>query len=69
MPSLSPTWNVYSNVELSSGEVDDRVRVAENEKQNTVQYGDVLFTGSSETPHKSGFLLRLPHILQKSVPE
>ena len=45
--------NVYSNLELKT-DVEDRVRVGENEKQNTVQYGDVLFTGSSETPDECG---------------
>ena len=45
--------NVYSNIELNTI-IEDRVRVGENEKQNTVQYGDVLFTGSSETPDECG---------------
>lgn len=45
--------NVYSNIELQT-DVADRVRVSENERQNTVQYGDVLFTGSSETPDECG---------------
>ena len=45
--------NVYSNIELQT-EVTDRVRISENERQNTVQYGDVLFTGSSETPDECG---------------
>ena len=45
--------NVFSNIELRT-DVTDRVRVADNEKQNTVQYGDVLFTGSSETPDECG---------------
>ena len=45
--------NVYSNIELKT-DVVDRVRVGDNEKQNKVQYGDVLFTGSSETPDECG---------------
>lgn len=45
--------NVYSNIELKT-DVEDRVRIGENEKQNTVQYGDILFTGSSETPDECG---------------
>ncbi|MFR4867465.1 MAG: restriction endonuclease subunit S [Roseburia sp.] len=45
--------NVFSNIELKT-DVTDRVRVGEKEKQNTVQYGDVLFTGSSETPDECG---------------
>lgn len=45
--------NIYSNLSLDIN-VDDKVFVAEGEKQNTVQYGDVLFTGSSETPDECG---------------
>ena len=45
--------NIYSNLSLDI-DVDDKVFVAEGEKQNTVQYGDVLFTGSSETPDECG---------------
>ncbi len=46
--------NIYSNIALNI-EVEDRVRVEEGENQNTIQYGDVLFTGSSETPDECGF--------------
>ncbi|MBQ6269560.1 MAG: restriction endonuclease subunit S [Bacteroidetes bacterium] len=45
--------NVYSNIALKL-DIDDRVKISEGEKQNTVQYGDVLFTGSSETPDECG---------------
>ena len=45
--------NIYSNLSLDI-DVEDKVFVAEGEKQNTVQYGDVLFTGSSETPDECG---------------
>lgn len=38
--------NVFSNPALRL-DVTDTVQVSENEKQNTIQYGDVLFTGSS----------------------
>ena len=40
--------NVYSNPALNI-EVADRVSIGDNEKQNTVEFGDILFTGSSET--------------------
>ena len=46
--------NVYSNPALNI-EVDDRVKIAEGENQRTLQYGDVIFTGSSETPDECGF--------------
>ena len=45
--------NIYTNLSLDI-DVDDKVFVAEGEKQNTVQHGDVLFTGSSETPDECG---------------
>ena len=45
--------NVFSNISLNL-DVPDRVKVSAEEKQNTVQYGDVIFTGSSETPDECG---------------
>ncbi len=45
--------NVYSNAALRV-DIDDKVYIKDGEKQNTVQYGDVLFTGSSETPDECG---------------
>ena len=33
----------------------DQVRVGDNERQNVVQLGDILFNGSSETPEEVGF--------------
>ncbi len=46
--------NIYSNPALKI-DIEDRVNVQYGEKQNTIQYGDVLFTGSSETPDECGF--------------
>ena len=45
--------NVYSNPALNF-DVTETVKIGENEKQNTIQYGDVLFTGSSESPDECG---------------
>lgn len=45
--------NVFSNSALDLS-VTDTVQIAEGEKQNKVQYKDILFTGSSETPEESG---------------
>lgn len=39
--------NIYLNPEVDIA-IDDLVKIGEGEKQNTVQYGDILFTGSSE---------------------
>ena len=45
--------NVYSNNVVNENDYQ-YVRIGEGEKQNTVQYGDVLFTLSSETPKEVG---------------
>ena len=45
--------NVYANPALQI-DVEDRVKIADSEKQRTLQYGDVVFTGSSETPDECG---------------
>ena len=45
--------NVYSNPSLCVN-VDDKVFIKEGEKLNTIQFGDILFTGSSETPDECG---------------
>ena len=45
--------NVYANPSLKLN-VEDRVRIGNDEKQRTLQYGDVIFTGSSETPDECG---------------
>lgn len=45
--------NVFSNLSLNI-DITDKVKISENERQNTIQYGDILFTGSSETPDECG---------------
>ena len=45
--------NVFYNLSLNV-DTDERVKIVEGEKQNTIQYGDILFTGSSETPDECG---------------
>lgn len=46
--------NIYSNPSLNIN-IQDFVKVTENEKQNRIIKGDILFTGSSETPNECGF--------------
>ena len=46
--------NIYTNIALNI-DVEDTVKINEGETQNTIHYGDVLFTGSSETPDECGF--------------
>lgn len=45
--------NVYSNPALNLN-IEDKVRISDEEEQNAIQYGDILFTGSSETPDECG---------------
>lgn len=45
--------NVFSNLAVDTTKFE-RVNVGENEKQNYIQYGDILFTGSSETRDECG---------------
>lgn len=45
--------NVYQNTYISEKDYE-LVQIAPNEKQNCVQYGDALFTLSSETPEEVG---------------
>lgn len=46
--------NVYANPSLNL-DIEDRVKINPGERQNTLQYGDIIFTGSSETPDECGF--------------
>lgn len=45
--------NVFSNSKVNPEQVD-YVRISVNENQNKVKYGDILLTGSSETPEEVG---------------
>ncbi|MBQ0163120.1 MAG: restriction endonuclease subunit S, partial [Treponema sp.] len=45
--------NVYKNLKLKL-DVPEKVKINPDEKQRTLEYGDVLFTGSSETPDECG---------------
>lgn len=45
--------NVYSNLETDLN-TNDMVFIGNNEKQNKLTFGDILFTGSSETPDECG---------------
>ena len=45
--------NVYQNTYISENDYE-LVQIVPDEKQNSVQYGDALFTLSSETPEEVG---------------
>ena len=56
--------NVYKNLSLNI-HTNDMVKIAKGEKQNAIQQGDVLFTGSSETPDECG----MSSVVTEEVPE
>jgi type I restriction enzyme S subunit len=45
--------NVFSNIAVNT-DIQDFVKISESEKQNKVKVGDIIFTGSSETPEECG---------------
>lgn len=45
--------NVFNNIAVDLSK-DDRVKVGEHEKQHSLDYGDIVFTGSSETLEECG---------------
>jgi len=45
--------NVFSNSKIDPSKVD-YVKIEDGEKQNELKYGDILITGSSETPQELG---------------
>lgn len=58
--------NVFSNPSLKI-DIDDKVKIEKNENQNTIQYGDVIFTGSSETPEECGMSSVLTSITDEKL--
>ncbi len=58
--------NVYSNIAIKT-DITDLVKIGNNENQNTVEYGDVLFTGSSETPDECGLSSVLTEIVTEPL--
>jgi len=45
--------NVFKNT-IAKSDIVERVKIGSNENQNRVQYGDILFTTSSEVPNEVG---------------
>ena len=45
--------NIFSNIEVNSN-IFEKVKISPSEKQRKVQYGDILFTGSSEVADEAG---------------
>ena len=49
-----PYMNIYQNNKIDPKQLE-LVDISNDENQNTVQYGDIFFTTSSETPEEVGF--------------
>lgn len=45
--------NIFDNIQINKNKLEE-VKVSQDEKQHQVKYGDVLFTGSSETAEEAG---------------
>ena len=58
--------NVFSN-QATKLDVVDRVRIDESENQRTLLYGDIIFTGSSETPNECGMSSVITEKLDEKV--
>ncbi|VDH05118.1 restriction endonuclease subunit S [Bergeyella zoohelcum] len=56
--------NVFKNPALNF-DINDFVKINKSENQNKIQYGDILFTGSSETPDECG----MSSVVNKKVEE
>ena len=58
--------NVYSNIAVRT-DIDIFVKIGENENQNRIEHGDILFTGSSETPDECGMSSVLTENITESL--
>jgi type I restriction enzyme S subunit len=58
--------NIFKNIHINFDDLS-QVRVSENENQHDVRYGDVLFTGSSETAIEAGMSSAVTRGFQEKV--
>ena len=58
--------NVFSNIAVDTN-ICSFVKVGEKEKQNRIQYGDILFTGSSETPNECGMSSVMTEVIDEPL--
>jgi len=56
--------NVFSNLSVNTN-INNYVFIEPEEKQNVIQVGDILFTGSSETPDECGMSSVLTHSIDE----
>ncbi|QNE68575.1 restriction endonuclease subunit S [Fusobacterium hwasookii] len=58
--------NVFNNISIDIGS-QDKVKIDENEKQNKVEYGDIIFTASSENIEDVGMTSVLTSIIEEDL--
>ncbi|MBS1546912.1 MAG: restriction endonuclease subunit S [Bacteroidetes bacterium] len=58
--------NIFNNIEVDTA-ILELVKVEDNERQHKVQYGDVLFTGSSEIADEAGMSSAVTCVLDEPV--
>lgn len=61
-----PYINIFNNSSVNIARLE-RVQINQGEKQNTVQFGDIFFTTSSETPEEVGMSSVMLSMLEESV--
>ena len=58
--------NVFNNISIDI-ETQDKVKINRNEKQNKVEYGDVIFTASSENIQDVGMTSVLTNLIEEDL--
>ena len=58
--------NIFDNIEIDFDKLE-KVKISPSEKQNKVRYGDVLFTGSSETAEDAGMSSAITTTIEEDI--
>ena len=58
--------NIFDNIEVDFDKLE-KVKISPSEKQNKVKYGDVLFTGSSETAEDAGMSSAITTTIEEDI--
>ena len=58
--------NIFDNIEVDFDKLE-KVKISPSEKQNKVRYGDILFTGSSETSEDAGMSSAITTTIEEDI--
>lgn len=58
--------NVYNNIAVDFS-ITEKVKIIANERQNCLKYGDIIFTGSSETQDECGYSSVVTEKLEEDI--